>query len=380
VYALAPIASVVPAFLAFAVVPFGDTVRVAGRDVMFQLADLNVGLLFFLAMGSLSVYGIALAGWSSGSKYPLLGAVRSSAQMISYEIALGLSVIPVVLYAGTLSTRGIVEAQQESLFGGGALGFLPGYFGFVQIPAFVMFLLAAIAETNRAPFDLPEAETELVAGYHTEYSGVKFALFFLAEYIHVVTVSAMAVTLFWGGWLGPRFGFLPWAWPLVWFVLKTSVFVFLFFWMRASMPRPRRARTFAQGTPAVLTGQWTTRSALPSGKVDAVVGELVEATSLLRIHHRAHRLAHGGARVDPDLGVDEDLQPREAAGAQLLVRAAGAPALVRVRPIRLRREVRLGVHVERARDLLRHLFGLRVGPGDDGIEALVERDVRVHRV
>lgn len=227
IFVLAPIISMVPAFLAFAVVPFGDGVRLFGQRIDFQLADLNVGVLFFLAMGSLAVYGVALAGWSSGSKYPLLGAVRSTAQMISYEVALGLSVVPVILNAGTLSTRGIVEAQAG------------GWFLWVSPPAFVIFLLAGIAETNRAPFDLPEAETELVAGYHTEYSGVKFALFFLAEYIHIVTISAMAVTLFLGGWRGPILLVLPWLWPLVWFVTKTTVFVFFFFWLRASLPRLR---------------------------------------------------------------------------------------------------------------------------------------------
>jgi NADH-quinone oxidoreductase subunit H len=227
VYPLAPIVSAVPAFVAFSVVPFGDTITIAGREITLQLADINVGLLFFLAMGSIAVYGVALAGWSSGSKYPLLGAVRSSAQMISYEIAMGLSVVPVVLYAGTLSTRGIVEAQQDSWFIG------------AQIPSFIIFLLAGIAETNRAPFDLPEAETELVAGYHTEYSGIKFMMFFMAEYMHIVTISAIAVTLFWGGWNGPRFSFLPALWPVFWFLLKTSAFVFLFFWLRASMPRLR---------------------------------------------------------------------------------------------------------------------------------------------
>ena len=227
VYPLAPVISSIPAFLAFSVVPFGDTISIAGHRTYLQLADLNVGLLFFLAMGSVSVYGIALAGWSSGSKYPLFGAVRSSAQMISYEIAMGLSVIPVALYAGTLSTRGIVEAQRG------------GWFIIQLLPSFVIFLLAGIAETNRAPFDLPEAETELVAGYHTEYSGVKFALFFLAEYIHVVTISSLAVTLFLGGWnpIGPR---LPgFYWPVIWYVLKTSVFVLFFFLLRASLPRLR---------------------------------------------------------------------------------------------------------------------------------------------
>ncbi|HVE91621.1 MAG TPA: NADH-quinone oxidoreductase subunit NuoH [Actinomycetota bacterium] len=229
IFTIAPILSMVPAFLAFAVVPFGDRLHAGGRDIFFQLADLNVGVLFFLAMGSMSVYGIALAGWSSGSKYPLLGAVRSTAQLISYEIAMGLAVVPVVMSTGEngLSTRAIVAAQQ------------PRWFILVQAPAFIAFLLAGIAETNRAPFDLPEAETELVAGYHLEYSGVKFALFFLAEYIHVVTISAMAVTLFLGGWLGPAPDFLPWLWPMLWFVGKTALFVFLFFWLRASLPRLR---------------------------------------------------------------------------------------------------------------------------------------------
>jgi NADH-quinone oxidoreductase subunit H len=227
VYPLAPIVAAVPAFAAFAVVPFGDKITIAGREVVLQLADINVGLLFFLAMGSIAVYGVALAGWSAGSKYPLFGAVRSSAQMISYEIAMGLSVVPVVLYAGTLSTRGIVEAQHDSWFIG------------AQIPSFIIFLLAGIAETNRAPFDLPEAETELVAGYHTEYSGIKFMMFFMAEYMHIVTISAIAVTLFWGGWNGPRFSFLPALWPVLWFLMKTGAFVFLFFWLRASMPRLR---------------------------------------------------------------------------------------------------------------------------------------------
>jgi NADH-quinone oxidoreductase subunit H len=227
IYPIAPVVSALPAFLAFSVVPFGDRISIAGHKTFLQLADLNVGLLFFLAMGSVSVYGIALAGWSSGSKYPLFGAVRSSAQMISYEIAMGLSVIPVVLYSGTLSTRGIVEAQRH------------GWFVLVLLPSFVIFLMAGIAETNRAPFDLPEAETELVAGYHTEYAGVKFALFFLAEYIHVVTISSIAVTLFWGGWNGPGFAAARFVWPVLWYVVKTAAFVLFFFWLRASLPRLR---------------------------------------------------------------------------------------------------------------------------------------------
>jgi len=227
VYPIAPMISAIPAFLAFAVVPFGNMLTIGHKHILLQLADLNVGLLFFLAMGSIAVYGVALAGWSSGSKYPLIGAVRSSAQMISYEIAMGLSVIPVVLYAGTLSTRGIVLAQQHMWFIG------------AQIPSFMIFLLAGIAETNRAPFDLPEAETELVAGYHTEYSGIKFMLFFMAEYMHIVTISAIAVTLFFGGWMGPHPNFLVPLWGVLWFLAKTSIFVFVFYWLRASFPRFR---------------------------------------------------------------------------------------------------------------------------------------------
>jgi NADH-quinone oxidoreductase subunit H len=206
-------------------------------------------------MGSLGVYGIVLAGWASGSKYPLLGAIRSSAQMISYEIALGLSLVPVALAAGTLSTVEIVDIQAAArsdvtFFDGvpilesiaNAFEFVPNWYILSQWPAFLIFLIAGIAETNRAPFDLPEAETELVAGFHTEYSGIRFAMFFLGEYIHVVVISAMAVTLFFGGWDGPIFGVLPWVWPLLWFVLKTSLFVYFFVWLRASLPRLRYDR------------------------------------------------------------------------------------------------------------------------------------------
>jgi NADH-quinone oxidoreductase subunit H len=245
----------VPSFLAFAVVPFGDRARIAGHDVTFVVTDLNIGLLFFLAVGSMGVYGIALAGWSSGSKYPLLGAVRASAQLISYEIALGLSLIPIVLVTGSLSTQAIVAAQGGSvgdvtLFNGipglenvaNLFSFLPRWYIWSQWPAFIIFFLAGIAETNRAPFDLPEAESELVSGYHTEYGGIRFAMFFLGEYIHVVVVSAMAVTLFFGGWHGPAFDFLPWVWPMFWFALKTAGFVYLFVWLRATMPRPRYDR------------------------------------------------------------------------------------------------------------------------------------------
>ena len=242
-YAIAPVAAMVPAFLAFAVVPLGDTIEVGGRKIDLILTDLNIAILYVLAMGSLGVYGVVLAGWASGSKYPLLGGIRSTAQMISYEIALGLSLVPIALVAGSLSTVDIVADQTESLVVfGREVSFLPNWYIVTQWPAFAIFMIAGIAETNRAPFDLPEAETELVAGFHTEYSGIRFAMFFLGEYIHVVAISAMAVTLFFGGWHGPRFGFLPWIWPLLWFTIKTTLFVYLFVWLRATLPRLRYDR------------------------------------------------------------------------------------------------------------------------------------------
>ena len=242
-YAIAPVAAMVPAFLAFAVVPLGDSVMIAGREVDLILSDLNIALLYFLAMGSLGVYGVVLAGWASGSKYPLLGGIRSSAQMISYEIALGLSLVPIALVAGSLSTVDIVNDQTKNLLVfGREITFLPNWYIVTQWPAFIIFMIAGVAETNRAPFDLPEAETELVAGFHTEYSGIRFAMFFLGEYIHVIAISAMAVTIFFGGWHGPVFDFLPWIWPPVWFLLKTILFVYLFVWLRATLPRLRYDR------------------------------------------------------------------------------------------------------------------------------------------
>ena len=267
VYAIAPVAAMVPSFLAFAVVPVGDDVHLFGRDVGLFVSDLNIGLLFFLAMGSLGVYGIVLAGWASGSKYPLLGGIRSSAQMISYEIALGLSLVPIVLVAGSLSTVDIVAAQSGTIgdvtfFDGipvleqisKPFTYFPNWYIWSQWPAFLLFLIAGIAETNRAPFDLAEAETELVAGFHTEYSGIRFAMFFLGEYIHVVVISAMAVTLFFGGWHGPRFDLLSWIWPLVWFTLKSAGFVYLFVWLRATLPRLRYDRLMWLGWKRLIPG------------------------------------------------------------------------------------------------------------------------------
>jgi NADH-quinone oxidoreductase subunit H len=231
VYLLAPVLSTIPAFLAMSVIPFGPSVTIGGTTTPLQLTDLPVGVLFILAMSSLGVYGVVLAGWSSGSAYPMLGALRSSAQMISYEVAMGLSFVAVFLYAGTLSTSEIVAAQESRWF-------------VASLPiSFAIYCVAAVGETNRAPFDLPEAESELVAGFHTEYSSVKFALFFLSEYINMVTVSALATTMFLGGWMPPPIpglsGLDSGFWPLLWFFLKVSLFLFGFIWLRGTLPRYR---------------------------------------------------------------------------------------------------------------------------------------------
>ena len=233
VYFLAPILSAVPAFLAFCVIPFGPEVSIFGHRTPLQLTDLPVGVLVVFACSSLGVYGIVLSGWASGSTYPLLGALRSAAQMISYEVAMGLSMVAVFLFAGTMSTSGIVAAQAHTWY---------------VIPLFVSFAIYAISvvgETNRAPFDLAEAESELVGGFHTEYSSFKFAMFFLAEYINMVTVSALATTLFLGGWHAPWGVHALWSgansgwFPVIWFVAKIVLIIFVFVWLRGTLPRLR---------------------------------------------------------------------------------------------------------------------------------------------
>jgi NADH-quinone oxidoreductase subunit H len=237
VFRLAPYLSTVTAFAAFAVIPIGGTISIAGHKTFLQLADPPVGVLFLLAMSSIAVYGVMLAGWSSGSKYPLLGSVRASAQMISYEAAIGLSVAAVVLAAGSLSTHAIVVDQAHR----GPGGILPNWnvITLGGIPFFI-YLVAATAEINRPPFDLVEAEQELVGGFFTEYSSVRFALFYLAEFMNTITVSAVAVTLFFGGPSGPVYSFLPRTlWPILWFFLKLLVFLFAYVWLRASVPRFR---------------------------------------------------------------------------------------------------------------------------------------------
>ena len=220
-YWLAPAISLFTALFVFVVIPIGGTVTLWGHTVNLYIADINAGIVFLLAFSSLAVYGVVLAGWSSNSRYSLLGGLRGTAQMISYEIPMGLSLLSVILAAGTLSLPEIVEAQRNH------------WFLWTNPVAFIVYLITAFAETNRAPFDMPEAEQELTGGYHTEYGGMKFAIFFLGEYINILAVSAVAVTFFLGGWLG------PWDLPVVWFLVKVFLLVFFFMWVRGTMARLR---------------------------------------------------------------------------------------------------------------------------------------------
>ena len=233
VFIMAPIIAASMCFMAFAVIPMTGAVTLFGQKTAMQLTDLPVGVLYILAVTSIGVYGVVLAGWSSGSTYPLLGGLRSSAQVISYEVAMGLSLVAVFIYASSMSTSDIVGAQHENIWN-----------VIVLFPSFVIYVIAMVGETNRAPFDLAEAEGELVGGFHTEYSSLKFALFFLAEYVNIIAVSALATTLFLGGYHAPPgLGFTE-AWlggwfTIVWFFLKVNLFFFLFMWLRASLPRLR---------------------------------------------------------------------------------------------------------------------------------------------
>ncbi len=235
VFTLAPIMSLVPALVAFAVIPFGP-------DPFYYISDINVGLLFILSVTSIGVYGIILGGWASNSKYPLLASLRASAQLISYEIAVTMTLVSVILTAGTLSLVGIVEAQLESGI----------WFGFVQPVAFALVFIGGLAETNRVPFDLPEAETELTGGFHTEYSGMRFSLFFLAEYANIIVISAVVAILFLGGWLRPfpnvaALSFLDVVPAWIWFIGKIFVFLYVFIWLRATLPRYRYDQLMSLG-------------------------------------------------------------------------------------------------------------------------------------
>jgi NADH-quinone oxidoreductase subunit H len=250
-FSLAPIISVAAAYLAFAPIPFGaptDFFGLLPEPIPLMVADVNVAVLVIFAVASMGVYGIVLAGWASNSKYSLLGALRSSAQMISYELAYGMSLATVVMFANSMSLREIVDAQSGywDLFG---LQILPRWYIFPQIIGFFVFACAGIAETNRAPFDFPEAEQELVAGYHTEYSSMRFAMFFMAEYINMVTVSAVATNLFLGGWHGP---FIPVQYGWIWFVIKLAVLLFAYLWLRWTLPRFRYDQLMSFGWKVLL--------------------------------------------------------------------------------------------------------------------------------
>ena len=239
-FTLAPIMSLVPALVVFSVVPFGP-------DALYYISDINVGLLFIIAVTSIGVYGIILGGWASNSKYPLLASLRASAQLISYEIAVTMTLVSVILTAGTLSLIGIVEAQQDSGL----------WFGFIQPVAFVLVFIGGMAETNRLPFDMPEAETELTGGFHTEYSGMRFSLFFLAEYANIIVISAVVVIMFFGGWLRPfpnvaALSFLDIVPAWTWFIGKIFFFLYIFIWIRATLPRYRYDQLMSLGWKVLI--------------------------------------------------------------------------------------------------------------------------------
>jgi NADH-quinone oxidoreductase subunit H len=246
VFMLAPVLIFVPSFLVWAVIPFGESFTIAGRTIEPYIADLNVGILFVLAVSSIGVYGIILGGWASNNKFSLMGGLRSAAQLVSYEVPMGFAVVSVLLLSGTLSLVGIVESQRDA----GLWWFVPGILGFG------IYFVCGVAETNRNPFDLPEAEAELVAGFHTEYSGMKFALFFLAEYMNMLLISSLAVILFFGGWLPPfpnllaalwQSPVLAWIPPVVWFFIKVMCFIFVYIWFRGTFPRYRFDQLMALG-------------------------------------------------------------------------------------------------------------------------------------
>lgn len=309
VYLLAPIIAVVPAFMAFAVIPFGPEVSILGHRTPLQLTDLPVAVLYILAVTSVGVYGIVLAGWASGSTYPLLGGLRSTAQVISYEVAMGLTFAAVFLDAGTMSTSGIVAAQEGN------------WYVFLLLPAFLIYVTSMVGETNRAPFDLPEAEGELVGGFHTEYSSLRFAMFMLAEYVNMVTVSALAATMFLGGWHAP-WPLNMWDgansgwWPLLWFTIKVWGFLFVFMWLRATLPRLRYDQFMNLGwkvlIPVALA--WimvvaTVRALRNEGYegrwIVLVVGGAVVALALLVVLYRRLRARRVGVAA-PDTGTSFD--------------------------------------------------------------------------
>jgi NADH-quinone oxidoreductase subunit H len=247
IYTLAPVLVLVPALIVFAVIPFGQEVRLFGNSFPLYVTDINVGLLYIVSVSSIGVYGLILGGWASNSKYPLLSSLRASAQLISYEVAVTMTLVSIILMSGSLSMVSIVEAQRASGF----------WYVFVQPVAFLIFFIGGLAETNRAPFDLPEAESELTGGFHTEYSGIRFALFFLAEYANMIVVSSVATTLFLGGYLRPfpnvgALAFLDLVPGWTWFLLKTLFFLYVFLWVRATLPRYRYDQLMRIGWKALI--------------------------------------------------------------------------------------------------------------------------------
>jgi NADH-quinone oxidoreductase subunit H len=247
VFTAAPVITLVPALIVFAVIPFGPVVQIFGYPVALRITDINVGLLYVVSVSSIGVYGLILAGWASNSKYPLLASLRASAQLISYEVAVTMTLVSVIVTAGSLSMVQIVEAQRS----------MGVWFGFIQPVAFLIFFIGGLAETNRSPFDMPEAEQELTGGFHTEYSGMRFALFFLAEYANMIVVSSVATTLFLGGWLRP-FPSVDWLAVLdyvpswIWYFIKTFVFLYVFLWIRATLPRYRYDQLMALGWKVLI--------------------------------------------------------------------------------------------------------------------------------
>ena len=304
VFFIAPVISTIPAFVAFAVIPLGPEVSIFGYHTALQVADLPVGILVVLACSSVGVYGIVLSGWASGSPYPLLGALRSTAQVISYELALGLSIIGVVLYAGSLSTADIVSAQES------------GWYIWLLPVSFVVFAISMVGETNRAPFDLAEAESELVGGFHTEYSSLKFALFFLAEYVNMVTLSAVATTLFLGGWRAP-WPLSLWAganegWlPVIWFISKMFVFLFVYIWLRGTLPRQRYDQFMRLGWKILIPVSLVWVVAVSALRVLRVQYGTISAPVVLLIGAVVLVVAVVVAFLLPDRRSDDDESPAE---------------------------------------------------------------------
>ena len=324
VFKLAPYLTIIPAFLAFAIVPIGGEVTLGGHTFELQLADPPMGILFLLAMSAIAVYGIMLAGWASGSKYPLLGSVRASAQLISYEAALGMTVVMVVLVTGSLSTRDIVNAQAGHLWQWNAIR--------LAVVPFVIFFIAVVAETNRPPFDLVEADQELVGGFHTEYSSIRFALFFLAEFMNTITMSAITVTLFFGGPNGPKphIPHTQWIWPILWFLGKTILFLFVFVWLRAALPRLRYDQLMDLGWKRLIPLSLGWLLIVAGFMVDGWWGVAMAATVVVASMLLTRAFAIGAIREDtnallPPVGVRLWTRAEEAAPTATTPPPAPAP-------------------------------------------------------